>query len=126
MSGTTISVLEPTQYNFNDLISNGYVIIPAAQNIDVSSYTSGALLVRIHETGLVGDASVEVKVQQVLPSPNDPAQFFEGNIIGTVPVTSSDPAGRMISRRSPSRWARTSRSSSPACRASTPVPTSAR
>lgn len=98
MSGTTLSVLELTKYDFSDLASSGFVTIPAAQNIDVSAYTTGALLVRVHENGLGASASVEVKVQQVLPSPQDPGKFFQGSIIGTVAVTDADLPGRLLTQ----------------------------
>lgn len=98
MSGTTIQLLEPTKYKFNDVIANGFVTIPAAQNIDVTAYTTGSLLVRIHEISMGGLASVEVKVQQVLPSAQDPGRFFQGQVIGTVGVSNNDPAGRLLSQ----------------------------
>lgn len=84
MSGTTIPVIGMTTYNFLGLGANKEAEVPIAQNIDVTGYAEGTLLVRVHDLDLDNSAKIDVIAYPVLPSPQDPSREFKAAAVGQV------------------------------------------
>lgn len=84
MSGTLISLLPMTHFNFFHVSSNGELDSPLVQNIDVSGYSRGTLLVRTHERELASGGELKVRLVQVLPTMEDPSKFFQGATLAEV------------------------------------------
>ena len=54
-------------------------VIPLCVPQDVAGWKSGLLIVRVHEVGsMPGDSALEVHVQRVDTSPDDPSVVFTG------------------------------------------------
>lgn len=95
MSGTLISLLDMTTYDFgNDVAQSQTITIPLVQNIDVSRWSHGALLVRVHSKDIGTGAEITLGVLPVLPSAQDPSKVFENtNALASVSIgegTSAD------------------------------------
>jgi len=88
MAGTILRLLHRTDLNFNSLQGNGSVTVWLKQNIDVSRYREGTLLVRAHSLTIGVGASLAVALRAVLPTQEDPAQFFRStaDLISLSPV----------------------------------------
>lgn len=78
MSGTLLSLLPMTRFNFLNVSSAGTVDAPLVQNIDVSGYSKGTLLVRTHEQDIASGGELKVRLVRVLPTMEDPTKFFQG------------------------------------------------
>ncbi len=98
MSGTTIPVIGMTTYNFVGLgIPNKESELPIAQNIDVTAYAEGALLVSVHDIDLDNSAQIDVIAYAVLPSPQDPSkQFKSSTALGTVQLNNTNQEGKLV------------------------------
>lgn len=83
-SGTVIPVLPPTHFNFSYLGVGAQESVPLAAAIDVSDFSTGALVVRLHENKMTSGraASVSVLVFATAPCADDPREFRrnEGDI----------------------------------------------
>lgn len=78
MTGTLLSVLEMTSYTFTGLGDAAEASQLIASNVDVTRWSQGALLVRVHANSIGSGAHLYVRVRPVLPSPQDPTRKFEG------------------------------------------------
>ncbi len=78
MAGVIIPILERTDYSFSNLAAlSSTDDIPVAQNVDISQWPECTLLVRVHAYTLGGDGQKYfVRLRSVLPSAQDPNQFF--------------------------------------------------
>ena len=78
MAGTVFTLLERTDYNYSVLGANAATVeIPIFQNVDISYWREGTLLIRVHELSL-GNAAAKFifRLRSVLPSGEDPGKFF--------------------------------------------------
>ncbi len=96
MSGTLLSLLEMTSYDFDDIGDDGEVAQLVASNVDVSRWPHGELLVRVHSHTIGTGAGLAVEVRRALPSPQDPSRRFEQDAIASAPLTSSTTAPSLI------------------------------
>lgn len=78
MSGTVITILDRTQYRFASVVQGQDVVIRAAQNIDISQWPEGTLMVRVHAKEIAASSGSKIKVAliRVLPSAEDPSVDF--------------------------------------------------
>lgn len=90
MSGTLLSLLDMTSYNFDDVGDAGSVETLLASNIDVSRYSSGDLLLRVHANSIGASASLKAELRRVLPSPQDPSKIFVQSLAGGIASVTVD------------------------------------
>lgn len=112
MGGALIPVIEMTRFEFSGLSSGSGTEVLMKQNIDVTPYTSGSLIVRLHAKNITSSttATVNVNVYSVLPSPQDPSKLFRSaaaiataaidfnsGVDSLISATLSDPIGAFVS-----------------------------
>jgi len=85
-----IPLLARTDYDFSSLPTATRITnLPLVQNVDISQWGTGTLVVRLHSgTDLKAFSSFRVDARAVAPSDEDPGAFFRGRIIGTVQQSS--------------------------------------
>lgn len=87
MSGAIIPIFSRRSFDFDDVAaSNKYVEITIAKAIDVSQYTEGTLLVRVHDNNVASNAQIDILVKATAPTSEDPAKDFVGSTVATVTV----------------------------------------
>lgn len=86
MRHQVIPLLAKTDYDFSSLSAPTRVAnIPLVQNIDISQWGTGTLVVRLHSgTDMKSLGSFRIDARTVAPSDEDPGAFFRGPIIGTI------------------------------------------
>lgn len=93
MSGIVMRLLPRTDYNFNNVQASTSVIIWPTQDVDVSRYREGTLLVRVHANTIGTTATFIAALRASLPSKEDPAQFFRAQSdLAYVQIVNSTPA----------------------------------
>lgn len=76
MSGVVMRLLSRTDFNFANVQGNQTVTVWPTQDIDVSRYREGTMLVRVHSSTIGPTATLVAALRSALPSKEDPAQFF--------------------------------------------------
>jgi hypothetical protein len=71
-------LLSRTDFNFANVQGNQTVTVWPTQDIDVSRYREGTMLVRVHSSTIGPTATLVAALRSALPSKEDPAQFFRG------------------------------------------------
>lgn len=100
MGGMLIPVIEMSRYDFATLAQGSATEVPLRQNIDVTGYPSGSLLVRVHDVHVEASttAAVNVKVYSVLPSAQDPSKLFRSATpIATITIDEDTDADSLLS-----------------------------
>lgn len=92
MPTDVIKVIPKTTYDFTTG-SSTHVICRA---LDVTSSSSGSLLVRSHGHSISSGGSIEVIVKISAPSHEDPSIDFVGSAVATVTLNSSTPAAPIL------------------------------
>ena len=92
MRHQVIPLLPKTDYDFSSLSGPTRITdLPLVQNIDISQWGTGTLVVRLHDgTDLKSLGSFRIDARTVAPSDEEPGVFFRGPIIGTVRQSSVD------------------------------------
>ncbi len=97
MSGTTLTLLERTDFSYTNLgVSAATGEIPLVQNIDISQWVEATLLVRVHAGSLgVNGQKYNVILRSVLPSSEEPNAFFrdEAAELANIEIVVADTAG---------------------------------
>lgn len=70
MSGMTIPLFTKRTFTFADTMT-----VPVVKAVDVSHYTEGSLIVRVHG-GTIDAGSIAVRARTTAPSPEDPSVDF--------------------------------------------------
>jgi hypothetical protein len=76
MAGTILRLMPRTDFDFGKVQASNSVIVWTSQNIDVSRYREGTMLVRVHALNIGTTATLVVALRAVQPSQEDPAQYF--------------------------------------------------
>lgn len=77
--------------------ANSNVTVWLNQNIDVSRYREGTLLLRTHSLNIGVGATLPVILRAVLPTQEDPAQFFRSTVdLVTLNPTASAPPSLQV------------------------------
>lgn len=92
MSGTLISLLDMTTYELDNLADGATVPILVAPNIDVTRWSHGDLLVRVHSSTITGSATLTVALVRSLPSPQDPSRKFEQSSLASKTIDANTAA----------------------------------
>lgn len=85
MRSQLVRLLPRTDYDFS-VLSAGTVLanIPLVQNVDISQWGTGTLIVRVHSDDTKVGNSFRIDARSVAPTDEDPARFFRGGIVATV------------------------------------------
>jgi hypothetical protein len=96
MAGKVIRVLPMRKFVFTNVGTGDTQKVLIADGIDVSGYTSGELVARLHSGSSIdqGDppTKASVVVYQDCPTPEDPASAFQGGSIATAEFDKDDAA----------------------------------
>lgn len=71
MSGRVVHLFSLRQFDFSDVTASQNVEIPIAKALDVSQYTEGKLVVRVHTNSISG-GSITVNTYITAPSAEEP------------------------------------------------------
>jgi hypothetical protein len=83
MAGTQITLFPRRVFDYSSVARGEILTTPLIKAIDVSQYTEGTLLVRVHSrTDIRGDATFKVMLAMTSPTAEDPATDF----LRTTPV----------------------------------------
>lgn len=86
MSGRIVNILSLREFDFTDVGDGDSVEIPIVKALDVSQYTEGKILVRVHNHDVPANGSIDVKAYITAPSIEDPSREF---ILPTAVATAS-------------------------------------
>lgn len=92
MAGITIPVLTRRRYDF----SSGYAMVPVVTEVDVRGWTTGALLLRLHATGIAGSSTLILVAYNSAPTREDPSQDFLFGTVASCNLGASDVAPKLI------------------------------
>ncbi|MCZ7683076.1 MAG: hypothetical protein M5U28_31410 [Sandaracinaceae bacterium] len=76
MSGTTIRIFPPRNFDFSKLAAGQSLTMALAERIGASQYTSADILVRVHSLTISGSAKIEVQLYAEAWTPDDPLKTF--------------------------------------------------
>ncbi len=76
MSGTTIRIFPPRNFDFSGLAAGQSLTMALAERIGASQYTSADILVRVHSLTISGSAKIEVQLYAEAWTPDDPLKTF--------------------------------------------------
>lgn len=100
MAGMTLNVVPKSDYIFSPMLipASAAFTLPLAQNVDISRFREGTLIVRVHAAATVtANSTVRVLVRTVAPTFEDPSVFFRYTTsnLASVTIVGAAPAGTL-------------------------------
>jgi hypothetical protein len=90
MSGAVLSLLDRTSYDFSGLGQGTGTTVRVARNIDISRWSEGTLMVRVHAKTIAG-GTIKVYLERVLPSAEDPSiEFVDTNPVASIQILGTE------------------------------------
>lgn len=95
MSGAIIEICPPRNFDFTHVAAPGSgtntLSIPVAERLEVTPWTEGALVVRVHSINIYDpNDSIELVVSPDGSTEEDPSVLFIGTAVATRTLTNSD------------------------------------
>ena len=86
MAGVSMNLLSKREFNFD----SGSGTVTVLKAVDVTPYTEGVLLVRVHAADIAGSSSMQVRARTTAPSTEDPSvDFVYTTVSSSSPLTYS-------------------------------------
>jgi hypothetical protein len=77
MAGTVITLFPKRTFTFTNMVGSTSLEVPLIKAIDVTEWTQGTLIVRVHSATISAAAStIDVLLKTTAPTPEDPATDY--------------------------------------------------
>jgi hypothetical protein len=87
MSGRVVNLFSMRQFDFSNVGDDDTLELPIVKALDVSQYTEGKIVVRIHNHSVPSGGSIDIKAYITAPSVEDPSvEFTATSAIGSASV----------------------------------------